>query len=132
MRSEEKEDGQSTDPDYDDAEAIMKILHSLKRGARFTVTLTVVNTEAPSSWALPIGPGEEEPYCPLCNRLTSDKRRWCHMRIFSSQVNGSGNYEQIVEHGSDRVGGPSGSNYRDTDNEIIGDADTEQAEAEDG
>jgi hypothetical protein len=82
-------DKDSTDPDFDGTESIMRTLHSQKFGKPFvTIEIHLLSATQPSNWRpAPNGTGYGS--------------WWTFQRYFASRVNGAGKYEQW---GADRGG----------------------------
>ncbi len=83
----------STDPDYDDAEAIMKELHVSKSGTPFEkITLCITFARPPATWirAAEANGGRDLHHFSAC-------------RVFCSVINAQGVYEQWVESGPRRI-----------------------------
>ena len=97
LGTENPRDSTSTDTDYDDAERIMKSLHSEKAGKPFgTISITLGRAFRPRNW--------RSPQLPEKNGHVELKNHWCSIRRFRSKINKAGEYEQWVTYGEGRVG----------------------------
>lgn len=85
----------STDPDYDDAEAIMRNIHASKVGQPFkSIAIILTSARIPVAWAKASVPDWDP-----------TKRYVLGIpRVFCSRVNANGLYEQWVYRGPDRFG----------------------------
>jgi hypothetical protein len=93
----DRADVESTDPDYDDAEQIMRSLHAKKLGIPFEkLTITLGRCGRPPNW-------REIPGA----MIGEQGAQWSSRRIWSSRMDLDGKYEQWTEVGYERVGNAS-------------------------